>query len=393
MPYQDFHVRISGDGSTYTVLAQYGPHTASEPMALAVDRHDALNDTDLTLSDVQKAGTAIFSELMQGKVGSLYHRARGEAGVHTLRIRFHFDPADRRTAHLRRVPWEILFDAHDGPGRFLALDPRTPIVRTIDTTATVMPPSPDPIRRVLLVVAAPNDWPALDIDRDAAVISSYFDRIGGRAEILRHAGRETLTKRLQSGDFQIVHVMGHGTQPEGSEEGALWLEDESGRGDPVPALTLAHMFSGVRAPNVVCLATCHSANPGQRPSIRPFGSIAAALAGIGLPAVIAMRTAVLDESAQALTTRFYERIVEGQPVEAALANARSLVRARPSDTDWVVPLMYVREIAANVPDRATSPATRAVSAPRQTNHRSVVVNNPTGPVDVVVNQFDKRGDE
>jgi hypothetical protein len=350
--YQDLQLRIYREGHHFTVLARFGPDTVTEHVDLDLASHAALTDQALDqLTDVRDVGEALFKAIVRGRVAGLYQRARGQLAndsASALRIRMYFDPNAPDANRLMRVPWELMYDAHDGSGRFLVLDPRKTIVRTIDTSVDVMPPSPEPVRRVLIALASPQGQTWLDVQREAAVIEASFKRVGVMPVTLMHARRDTLLQTLQDGRFQIVHVMCHGAFPRGWEEGALLLETPTGLDDPVPAHIFAELFVGIPTPRLVCLAACRSADPGGHRTAQPFGSVAAALAGIGLPAVIAMQTRIRDESAQTFTERFYERLVHrDEPIEAALAAARKPMRVqRPDYGDWGIPLLFVRDVAA-----------------------------------------------
>lgn len=338
---------MSGHGGELTTEARHDRSTITEPLLLDVARYAALTDRELDrLTDAQSIGHALFNALVRGEIRDLYNRARA-ATVQTaaagLRIRLHFDPRDAGARQLMRVPWELLFDPYEGIGSFLALDPRTPVVRTIDTTAMVVPPASGTPENVLVVAASPSDQPVLEVEREAARLEEQLKRQRRRVVTLRHARRDTLIERVRQQSFQIVHVMGHGSFDRDSAEGVLWLEDHDGRGDPITARAFAELFRGIRVPRLVCLAACQSGDPGRWPAAQPFGSVAMALAGAGVPNVVAMQTPVMDDSAQSFTEKLYLHASD-LSLEAAVSEARIVVRGKWPDTaDWAVPVMFMRE--------------------------------------------------
>jgi CHAT domain-containing protein len=75
----------------------------------------------------------------------------------------------------------------------------------------------------------------------------------------------------------------------------------------------------------------------------PFAGIAFALVAAGLPAVIAMQSKVRDDSAIRFTERLYRRLSAGDPIEAAVADARrALSIDHPTALEWASPVLFMR---------------------------------------------------
>jgi CHAT domain-containing protein len=241
------------------------------------------------------------------------------------------------------LPWELLLDRSADAGSLPALDPRRPIVRTIDSMEQTLPPSQGPLRQVLVAWSNPRNSEYLNLDAECAAVKEALGRIPICPEIQKNATRPKLIDSISDGEHQIVHFMGHGTFDPTIGEGVLLLEDEHGGQDPMEASTFASLFGGKPMPRLVILASCYSAEPGRDPAFGPFASVAAALVAAGLPAVIAMQTAVRDRSAIRFTDRLYRRIVAGDPIEAAVSHARIALQAGwPGALDWAVPVLFVR---------------------------------------------------
>lgn len=360
--YEDFDLRIRADGNGFVVSAQRGSQSASEPFELDLsyswdlwqfeERSPGETRELLQLEERgpketrEQLGSALFDALIQGRVRDLYQQGRGGAGSDAtkgLRIRILLDPQDERLRPLLRLPWEILFDRSADAGNLPALDPRHPIVRTIDSIEQILSPSPGPLRRVLLALSNPRHSVPLDLDSECTGVEDALGRISIRPEVLRQATRSSLLESICDGEHQIVHFMGHGTFDPTIGEGVLLLEDEHCGQDPLRASTFASFFAGKPMPRLVVLASCRSAEPGRDPAFGPFASVAAALVAAGLPAVIAMQTVVRDRSAIRFTERLYRRLAKGDPIEAAVSEARIALRAGRAETlDWAVPVLFVR---------------------------------------------------
>ncbi len=345
--YEDFDLRIRADGKGFVVSARRGSQSASESFELDLSRSwDLWHFEGCGSAETKELGSALFDALIWGRVRDLYQQARGGTSsdpAKGLRIRILLDPRDERLRPLLRLPWEILFDRSADAGGLPALDPRRPIVRTIDSIEQTLPSTPGPLQRVLLALSNPRRSVPLDLDSECARAEEALGRISIRPKILRQVTRSKLVESICDYEPQIFHFMGHGTFDPGIGEGVILLEDEYGGQDVLQASTLASFFAGKPMPRLVVLASCLSAEPGRDPAFGPFASVAAALVAAGLPAVVAMQTQVLDRSAIHFTERLYRRVVQGDPIEAAVSDARIALRAGRAETlDWAVPVLFVR---------------------------------------------------
>ncbi|MCG8423634.1 MAG: CHAT domain-containing protein [Proteobacteria bacterium] len=60
------------------------------------------------------------------------------------------------------------------------------------------------------------------------------------------------------------------------------------------------------------------------------------------PAVIAMQFEITDKAALAFADELYPALVDGLPVDAAVAEARTAIYTLPSDIEWGTPVLYMR---------------------------------------------------
>ncbi len=74
-----------------------------------------------------------------------------------------------------------------------------------------------------------------------------------------------------------------------------------------------------------------------------FSSTASILVRRGIPAVLAMQYDITDRAAIEFSHAFYEALVEGLPVDAAVTEARKAVSvALPDTMEWGTPVLYLR---------------------------------------------------
>jgi tetratricopeptide (TPR) repeat protein len=345
--YEDFDLRLRADGNGFMVSASSRISVASEPLEIDLSRSWGLEELEKRGPDeIRQRGADLFDALIRGRIRDLYQRARGRNGGDSaagLRIRIQFDPRDERLRPLIRLPWEIVFDRTADGGNLLAFDRRRPVVRVIDSIEQAPDPAPGPVDRVLLALFNPTDSEWLDIDREAAEVKAALAGVGLSPLVLGKATRSSLFEAISDFEPQVVHLMGHGLFDETAGEGALLLDDEFGLDDHLLASSLAASFVGKPMPRLVVLSACHTADSGRSHDRGPFSSMAVALAAAGLPAVIAMQSEVFDRNAIQFTSRLYRRLVRGDPIEAAVAEARSAIGAgRLGTLDWAAPVLFMR---------------------------------------------------
>lgn len=354
--YEDLDLRIRSDGNQFVVHAQRGSQQATERLELDLALCKGLRVLEgLEPERVRRQGETLFKALIHARVRDLYHQGRGYAGRDAdagLRIRLLFDPSDRRLRPLIDLPWELLREPGDA-NNLPALDSRRPIVRVIDATEPSLRPSPGKLERVLLVLASPEDDDPLDLQRELDAVKQTLARLAIRPVVVKHATRDALYDAIADGKPQIVHFMGHSDVDPDSGEGVLLLESPAQGEDRLTGSELARFFVDGAAPRLVILNSCLSGAQGH--AEEPFAGIAFALAATGLPAVIAMQSEVLDESAIRFTERLYRHLASDHTIEAAVADARrALSISRLGTLDWAAPVLFTRHtpVAAATPEQS-----------------------------------------
>jgi CHAT domain-containing protein len=351
--YEDFDLRVESDGDRFAVQARYGSQAATEPLGIDTTLfRDVRHLEGADPETVRRKGADLFDALIHGRVRDLYQRARGHAGGDSasgLRIRLIVDPRDERLRPLIRLPWEILRDRRDDANGLPALDPRRPVVRTLESFDQQLTPAGGPLQRVLLVLADPIASRTLDLNRERAATEAALERISIRPIVVANATRDALFEAIADTNAQIVHFMGHSDLEPETGEGVLCLDDGHGNEDRLPGSVFAGFFAGKPAPRLLILTSCLSAAQGNG---SPFAGIAFALVAAGLPAVIAMQSKVRDDSTSRFTERLYRRLSDGDPIEAAVADARRALSIGYSKTlEWASPVLFMRDVPSPVVEK------------------------------------------
>ena len=279
---------------------------------------------------LEAAGGELFRAVFQGELLKAFQgclaKARGGPG---LRIRLRLNDVP----HLAGLPWEYLYDA-EGQG-FLALSVRTPVVRYLELSEGIGTLLVEPPLRVLAVISTPRGY------RELAEADEEPLRRGGLIEVERLARPTSaaLEERLRTGQpVHVLHFVGHGGFSELRGEGVLVFEDEEGNGDPVGGPSLAYLLQDHPSLRLAVLNACNGARSSDEDT---FTGAAQALVQHGVPAVIAMQSEVMDETACSFAEKFYRGLAAGLPVDACMGEVRRALAAE-RNPEWGTPALYLR---------------------------------------------------
>ncbi len=254
-----------------------------------------------------------------------------------LRLRLRFST----TPELIDLPWEFLYDP--ARNQFLVLSVETPLVRYLELPQDVQPLPVRPPLKILVMIASPQDYPPLDVEREWAKLNEALGDLEKRGMVslarLEAATLASLQRQLRRGQFHIFHFIGHGAFNNQAQDGVLLTEDEAGRGRSVSGYDLGTLLHDHRSLRLAVLNACE----GARSSLSdPFAGAAQSLVQQGLPAVIAMQFEITDLAAITLAHEFYGALADGYAVDAALAEARKAIFAQGNDVEWATPVLYLR---------------------------------------------------
>ncbi|MCH9684139.1 MAG: SIR2 family protein [Deltaproteobacteria bacterium] len=174
--------------------------------------------------------------------------------------------------------------------------------RVVSNTAASVPPE----RSILLIAANPAGTDPLRLDRELRIIREAIERSRHRTrlrlEVRPAATVHDLRRALLEGQFDVVHISGHG------EEQGLVLEDDAGNSVPVARLAVARLFARYAAPagplRCVVLNACWSRLTGEQPAMN-------------VPFTVAMDGPVSDQGAQEFSRGFYDALGAGMDYDRA----------------------------------------------------------------------------
>jgi CHAT domain-containing protein len=285
-------------------------------------------------------GTRLFDFLIrkQQDLNAAYFASLERAGANGLRLRLSVEKA----GSLADVPWEFLRD----PNRdFLALSRQTPLVR-YTPQLSVRPPAPlTPPLRVLVMIASPQGYAALDADGEWARLNAATAELQKKGaltlERMDDATLIALQRRLRAKDYHVFHYIGHSVFDALAGQGLLVFETDGSpqRAQLVSAGSLSRELGEESTIRLVVLNSCESA---QDTPEDVFGGIASALVARGIPAVVAMQQEITDLAAQAFAEEFYRSIADRLPIDAAVSEGRRAIANRVQNIEWATPVLFMR---------------------------------------------------
>ncbi|RIK41575.1 MAG: hypothetical protein DCC55_11560, partial [Chloroflexi bacterium] len=345
-PAQDgYRVRVLNSPvgqATATIVWPFSRQELAENLQMtggAIGQYDATHSPSPDLAP-ERFGCRLFSAIFQGNVLTSFRRSldatrRDKTGLR-IRLRLNAAPA------LINLPWEYLLDGEND--RFLVLSAETPLVRywELAEPEPFIPVAP-PLR-ILAVIADPQDvTPRLEVEAEWRRLQEAVADLHQRAAVelvrLPAATRAALQRRLRQEEWHVLHFVGHGWFDEQRDQGGLILADDEGNGEFVRADRLSVLVQDCRALRLVFLNACDAA---RGSSAEPFAGVAQHLVRQGLPAVIAMQSAVSDRAAADLAHEFYTALADGYPIDAALAEARRAVFVSGNALEWATPVLFSR---------------------------------------------------
>ena len=288
----------------------------------------------------EKIGGKLFRSVFHGRIRDLLNQSIGitQGRDQGLRLVLQFDLRETATERLSRLPWEFLYN--EELEDFLALSPRTPVVRSLDSARSkVLPPLRD-IPRALAVIASAEDLQPLDENKEKEILVEAFRDSGVEFQVLDAATPRKLTGALGRRDFHILHYIGHGAF---DGEGMLFLRGEDGMKKPLRGSDLASMLRRARNLRFVFLNACETALTSNLDGRNPFAGVASALVDNGVPAVLAMQAPIPDKAAIDFSHDVYNHLAQGGTLEEAVTHGRSGLHSRnPQSAWWSVPVFFTR---------------------------------------------------
>ena len=292
-------------------------------------------------------GGKMFDALFVDRVRELYFAARTHSrAMHKgLRIRLRHAGAPE----LAKLPWELLYDGTD----FLFLDPKSALVRHIDSEFTVPAAETASPLRILVTVSSPDGAVALDTEAEIRLLRTAlgpYVELGLIELVFSPDGKlSTLQRLLTSADraghpFHVWHFIGHGVFDEREKRGFLIFEADRGSRlvSGFELGTLFHNYDGLR------LVVTNACETGVIDELDSLSGITAALVERGVPMVVAMQFRVSDFAALNFAGHFYAAVASGVPADVAVTEARRAIFFLPNYGEWATPVLYTRDETCRV---------------------------------------------
>jgi formylglycine-generating enzyme required for sulfatase activity len=288
---------------------------------------------------VQDFGRALFDALLTGEVRVRYDVSLRDATLQGrgLRLKLRVN-----TPEMAALPWEFLYDPRRA--EYVCLSQDTPILRYLELPQPIQPLTVAPPLRILGMVASPSNLDALNVDvekqRVEAALRDLQDT--GLVELTWLEGQtwRTLQQAMRRDEWHIFHFIGHGGFDATADEGLVMLCGEDGSAQRMTATQLGRLLANHRTLRLVLLNACEGATGGTRDL---FSSTASILVRRGIPAVLAMQYPITDRAAIEFSRTFYESLVDGLPVDAAVVESRVAISLAVHNTvEWGTPMLYMR---------------------------------------------------
>ncbi len=309
-------------------------------------------------------GAPLFEAVFQGDVLSCFRASLEEARSRDAGLRIRLRLAE--VPELATLPWEYLFDK--SLDRFFALSTATPVVRYLELPERIRPLEVEGPLRVLVMLSAPDDFEALDGDKEwdrlREAVADFAAHGMIRLDRLEKPSLPGLQRALRRDTFHVFHFIGHGGFRDRTEEGVLIFEDGRGGGQPVAAEHLGVLLHDHPSLRFALLNACEGARGSHTDA---FAGVAQTLVRQGIPAVLGMQTEISDRDALTLAHELYRALADGYAVDAAITEARKAISGTGS-VEWGTPALYLRAPDGklfDIPHReatdyVVTPVTRAV---------------------------------
>ena len=295
--------------------------------------------------DAEDTGRRLFESLFPPPLLKTFDLCAGivlrSPEQRALRLRVSFDTESRTVNEVAVLPWELLRDP--SRGAFLALDPRTPIVRYLDSTEPLRLSEQGPTLRVLLVGANPkNTRRKLNLESEKkAICKAVRDTEKLEIETLARPTLDDLYAVLNDKKIHVLHFMGHG----GFDERGGYVAFENSEGDKrtVTDKDLATLIPRCGSLQLVVLAACKGAQLSRAEGSDSLSGVAAGLTQKGLAGVLGMQFVVSDRAAARFSAAFYGSLVCERSVEVAVTEGRlAILRGDGNSLEWASPVLFLR---------------------------------------------------
>ncbi len=341
--YVDFELYIGPDGYV-RASSDEGERTVQIPLEISDEVSQVASQIEadgVDESTLKHFGSQLYALLFSPEIDKHFNQTQAVARDRERQVRIRLII---QSDSLARLPWEFIYREEEGC--YLATNPKTVLSHYIDLG---LPPGRTRRRNgplhLLAIISSPQDLPDLDIDRWERIIAKALDVPIREGQItlktIKHATFEEIRNALFAHAPDIVQFIGHGIYQQGKGHLALvdgasekaWLVDDG---------QFASIFaSASNQLGLVCLTACESA---KSDSPKSFLGLAPKMVQKGVPAVVAMRYAVLVSTAEIFMDNFYTALAAHKPVDWAVQWARNAlsIQVGLDSREFATPVLFMR---------------------------------------------------
>ncbi|HEX8195660.1 MAG TPA: CHAT domain-containing protein [Pyrinomonadaceae bacterium] len=304
----------------------------------------------LSLRQAKCVGKKLFNAVFKGEVYTLLELSIAKVRRESSRLRLRFKLTG--VPELSVLPWEYLYN--EQKNHFYVHSVETPIVRFLNKPDEIENLLANTPLRILVIISNPANTGLLNVEEEWKDLKEAFKDLEEKnlveIERLERATLEALDNKLsfQPPDepYHILHYIGHSEFDKNSGVGRLLFQNDEGNAHPLSAEWLANTLNNYRTIRLVILNSCEGASISATDSYA--GTAQHLLRQANIPAVIAMQYEITDKAALKFSKRFYNMLANGQPIDGALSQARMAIYAQENETEWAVPVLYMRSESGDI---------------------------------------------
>lgn len=341
---RNFVIRIGDrDGERYPIeallLDSDDPATlalgaaASLPVAAIPIDNPMLGTTGLSAASLIACGDALHALVYTEELRPAWEAAA--AGSARLLL-------DIRPAELRGLPWELLY--HSAGKRWLFSDANRPAVRATFPFVEAPPQLQVPVR-LLVLVGDPDGTGTLGTDKELqAIYAGVRDmHCCWQVDVLFGANMQHLRKQFETISPHVLHFIGHG-MIDGAGEPALEVAESGHEPWPLTSEFIVNALKGAPPPRLVVLNACRTSGDTGASAQELVWGVVGGFLDHDVAAVVSMQGDVESHSAIRISGELYAALAAGQPVDAAVARARSALQWSQDFRagEWALPTLTVR---------------------------------------------------
>lgn len=299
------------------------------------------NPRPLSTFELQDFGHHLFEVLLPDDVRRLYDVARSRESGSLFMVFTSMIP------WVADLPWEFARDPERGTN---LTTQDTHFIRNVLTPTPVEKRVPTERLRILVVSSEPEGFARLSTTEELAKLRHELRLLEGQGVItfdeLHRATAQELHGKIVTGDFDVVHFIGHGFWNKSNGESGLVMEDGRGGAAHLGGQPLREVLAN-RGLRMVFLNACDTGRGRSHAQgvDRSFGGVAQDLFALGVPNVIANQFPVGDRAAVAFARAFYSFLGQGKTIAEAVRESRIAVNLVQwsEPMDWAIPVAYARD--------------------------------------------------